>query len=116
MHTQIMLALAIVLWSVWVEVGGPVVCCGQRALTRAHVAVNWRACERNRCSVCQSCGLNRGFVTEGPSMSHLRQCVCLPLISREWRFEEGRLSCVCGGRGERIWCGGAEHQLLNTLQ
>lgn len=29
-----------VLWSVWFRVGGPVVCCGQRALTRAYVAVD----------------------------------------------------------------------------
>jgi len=72
-----------------------VVCCGQRALPRAHVAGDWRACERNRCSVYQPCGLNRGFVHE-PFKAVL---VSVSLISSEWRIEEGRLPrvrvCVC---------------------
>lgn len=101
-------------------------CCGLVCVNRSRRACGllWSACinqcpccnqlegcERNRCLVCQPCGLNRGFVMEAPSMSHLRQRIRLPLISREWRFEEGRLSCVWG---ERIWGWGAEHQLLNT--
>lgn len=99
-----------VLWSVWISVGGPAVCCGQRALTRAYVAIDWRACERNRCSVCQPCGLNRGFVTEDSCMSHLRQRLHPSLISREWSFEEGRLACG----GEDMGWEGADHQLLNA--